>query len=95
MTITPENFTQFLAWLHRQEKVAYDIETNALDYRAPGSRIIGIGVSNFSNGFYLPLYNYDPATEQLVDTPVAAFAVPMRTALQSKKIITFNLLTTR
>lgn len=87
---TKQDFDKCLQWLSKQQTVAYDIETNSLDYRADGSRIIGIGISNFSSGFYLPISNYDLLSSELVDTQAASFAAELLSIIATKKLITFN-----
>lgn len=87
---TQTDFDKCLQWLSKQERIAYDIETNSLDYRAADSRIIGIGVSNFSTGFYLPTCSYDVSGNRLIDTPVAALAAEFIAAISTKNLIAFN-----
>lgn len=87
---TQADFDKCLEWLSKQERVAYDIETNSLDYRASDSRIIGIGISNFSTGFYLPTCSYDVSSSTLVSTEVSSLAAQLIAALRTKKIIAFN-----
>lgn len=91
MVINNQNdFYKCLNWLQKQTKVAYDIETNSLDYKAPGSNIIGIGISNFSTGFYLPLLSYNSNSQQLESTAVSKFSAALLEQIAAKELITFN-----
>lgn len=87
---TQADFNKCLEWLSKQERIAYDIETNSLNFRTNGSCIIGIGCSNFSSGFYLPIYNFDLATGSLRLTEAAQFAEKLLQTLSTKKLIAFN-----
>lgn len=87
---TKEDFQKCLQWLSKQERIAYDIETNSLDYKADNGRIIGIGISNFSTGFYLPIYSYNFEYGQLVLTDTAEFAKNLLAQVATKKILAFN-----
>lgn len=87
---TEQDYLTMLEWLLKQERVAYDIETNALDYRAADSCIIGIGISNFSTGFYLPIYSFDSGSGILSATELSKYAQPLLQILKTKKLITFN-----
>lgn len=87
---TEAEFKSFLAWLANQKQVAYDIETNGLDFRTSGAAIVGFGVSSFSNWFYLPVSSYNVLTSQLETLPTASLVPQFLQALQKKELITFN-----
>jgi len=77
-------------WLAKQEKVAYDIETNGLNHRHAGNVIIGIGVSNYSGGYYLPLRRFNVGLDSLETHPMSSYAKEFVRQIALKKLITFN-----
>lgn len=87
---TQADFDKCLQWLSKQERIAYDIETNSLDYKNNSGVIIGIGISNFSAGFYLPIYGYSVEHDELRSTDVARFAEDLLAQIKTKRIIAFN-----
>lgn len=87
---TQTDYLKALEWLKKQERVAYDIETSGLDYKDDSVHIIGIGVSNFSTGFYLPTYSYDIQSGELKPTEFADQAAAFVAEIATKKLIAFN-----
>lgn len=87
---TQADFDKCLQWLSKQERIAYDIETNSLNYKATDSRIIGIGISNFTSGFYLPIYSYNVVDGVLELTSGSGFAKNLLEEIKKKRIIAFN-----
>ena len=77
-------------WLTKQEKVAYDIETNGLNHRHVGNCIIGIGVSNFSGGYYLPIHRFNVGLDCLETHAMSGYAQEFVSRIAQKKLITFN-----
>lgn len=89
MVITnSEQLEQALAWLGKQEMVAYDTETTGLNPRK--DRIIGIGFSNDSTGFYMPLFTY--SEDSLKPTPIGTSDNISRvlSSLASRALLMFN-----
>ena len=81
-------FNQLKVWLKNQEIIAYDIETSGLSPH--NSDIIGIGISGFSNGFYLPICSFNPATNSLEQLETAKYANELLQILSTKKLLCFN-----
>lgn len=75
-----------LAFIENNDKLAYDVETTGLNVR--NDEIIGFGVSNQTEGFYLAHLAYkNGKLHKLVSTNMC---VKVLNALKSKKLITFN-----
>jgi len=87
---TKEDFNKCLDWLSKQERVAYDIETSGLNHRDSNIHIIGIGISNFSTGFYLPIFSYNTEHNELIATSVAPYAQNLLAQIKTKNVICFN-----
>lgn len=87
---TSQDLQKALEWLAKQEKVAYDIETNGLDFRHAGACIIGIGITSSNWGYYLPLKRFNLGTGCLENHPMSSHAKEFVSAIKCKKIITFN-----
>lgn len=75
-----------LGWISTNKHIAFDIETDGLDQR--NGRIIGFGLSNKSEAFYLPhlVWQDQALTEVLSKSQL----VSVLEALKDKKLITFN-----
>lgn len=85
---TKEDFNEFAAWAKSKDMLAYDIETSGLDART--ERIIGIGVSDFSRGFYLPILEYNAANNSLEFTASSSYVNEFLSIVATKQIICFN-----
>lgn len=90
MIIYNENqLAEALQYILKQEYIFYDIETSALKHWQ--GNIIGIGISSFSRGYYVPIMRYDVPTDSLELLPGAqALAAALLGSLKGKKICAFN-----
>jgi DNA polymerase I-like protein with 3'-5' exonuclease and polymerase domains len=86
---TPEQRNQMLQFCLKQEILFYDIETSALD--SSDGHIIGFGISNNFNGYYLPLFVYN-AHNNCLEPVVGAdeFAKELLKIIATKKVCAFN-----
>lgn len=87
---TYDDYTQALAFINQSEFLAYDVETTGLNPRK--DKIIGFGVSNGLDGFYVPLWRWEITTGELVSTSVMdnSLHLPILQALQGKQLLMFN-----
>jgi len=86
---TPEGIASLLEFIHSNDILAYDIETDGLNARK--NIIIGFGISNAVSGFYVPVQQYNSKLKTLVPYGVSKELVLMvLTALTAKKLLMFN-----
>jgi uncharacterized protein YprB with RNaseH-like and TPR domain len=81
-----ETYDAALEFIQQNDLLAYDIETDGLNMRK--NVIIGIGISNATQGYYFPLKTWNGQSLQDVELPGSIKAVLYE--LKSKKLITFN-----
>ncbi len=80
------DFQAALTFINNNDVLALDIETDGLNQRS--NRIIGIGISNATDGIYLPTFVW---TGTLLDaSSVFSYAKPLLSSLVGKKLLTWN-----
>lgn len=83
------DFNQCVAFIQQSEVLAYDVETTGLNVRKDS--VIGIGVSNALEGFYIPIKAWNAEIAEL--TNVLQHPTLLNSALQllsTKKLIMHN-----
>ncbi len=85
---TSEDIEAMLAFIAREDLLSYDTETTGLNVHV--DRVIGFGVSNKENAFYLPLLSYEGSSATLVEQPFACRAMDVLKALQEKRLLMHN-----
>lgn len=82
------DFKQALEFISSQELLGFDIETDGVNPRK--NRVIGIGVSHMTHGFYLPIFEYDIDTEGLIELWPRSKVLEFLHALNGKKLLAWN-----
>lgn len=78
-----------LDFIEKSEILAYDIETTGLNPRS--DTIIGFGVSNGLNGFYVPLWTFVGSESRIVRCGISDPLVSLLfSVLEKKKLLMFN-----
>lgn len=83
-----KDFEQALEFINGNETLAFDTETTGLNPRK--DQIIGFGVSNGLDGFYVPVRSYTRDNGIVCDELLAELSLVLLRALLTKKIITWN-----
>jgi len=91
LTVTDyDSYLQALEFINGSDMLAYDTETTGLNPRK--DKVIGFGVSNGLDGFYVPLLAYQVKEKALVAAPalVQRLHVGILESLAKRKLIMFN-----
>lgn len=89
LILTPEDVAQALQFINESEILAYDTETTGLNPRK--DRIIGFGVSNATDGFYVPILRYSKESDSIYPVgPSEQLRNTILSTLSRKKLITWN-----
>lgn len=84
-----KDLAQALEFINTNEVLAYDTETTGLDFNK--DKVIGFGVSNYTTGFYVPLYTYDSSSGELRLCGIGPTLLStLLEAIKAKKLIMFN-----
>lgn len=85
-----ETFRRAMEFINHNEMLAYDIETTGLNPRK--DKVIGFGVSNSLDGFYVPLQRWDTTAGKLFATSTLGnnLHIALLSALANKYLLMFN-----
>lgn len=81
-------FNQAMDFIAGADMLAYDTETTGLNPRK--DKIMGFGVSNALDGFYVSVREYNAATGQVEQSLDPVLVKTLLTALSSKQLLMFN-----
>lgn len=77
-----------LEFIARHDVLGFDLETTGTNPRR--DKIMGIGISNATEGFYLPLRAYNKETDTIVNLMNDNWLRAMLSALEGKKLVAWN-----
>lgn len=87
---TKEKVNTLINFINQNDILSYDVESTGLNTRK--DKIIGFGVANATEGYYVPLYQYDLSIKELIRIGVSDSEImTILTALAAKKLLAFNM----
>lgn len=88
IVLTPEHTQTLIEFIRKSEELAFDVETTGLNVRK--DKIIGFGVSNDKESYYVPLSIWNPETKQMEEGVSYHTCQYLLKELKDKKLITWN-----